>query len=49
MIVMAGTGAMIFRSTIATIMFVLAFAIFMWCSIYIEKNRKRLLRENCKR
>ena len=48
MVIMAGTGFMIFRSAIATIMFVLAFAVFMLSSIYIEKNRKRLLRENSK-
>ena len=48
MIIMAGTGAMIFRSAFATIMFISAFAVFMRCCIYIEKNRKRLLRENRK-
>ena len=43
---MAGTAFMIFRSIIATLLFILAFLVFMRCSIYIEKHKKRLLRES---
>lgn len=46
LIIMAGCGSMVFKSIIATILFVSAFLIFIRCSIYIEKNRKRLLREH---
>lgn len=45
LIIMAGCGPMIFKSIIATILFVSAFLIFIRCSIYIEKNCKHLLRE----
>ncbi|MBR4065809.1 MAG: hypothetical protein IKJ97_03555 [Bacteroidaceae bacterium] len=45
-IIMAGTATMIFKSDIATILFILSFIVFIRCSIYIEKNKKRLLREN---
>ena len=48
MIIMAGTAFMIFRSLIATLLFIPAFVVFMLCSIYIEKNKKRLLRESNK-
>lgn len=47
-IVMAGTATMLFNSAIATILFLLSFFIFIRCSIYIERNKKRLLKE-CKR
>lgn len=45
LVIMAGTMAMIFRSMIATALFIAAFLIFIRCSIYIEKHRKRLLKE----
>lgn len=45
-IIMAGTATMIFKSDIATILFILSFLVFIRCSIYIEKNKKRLLKEN---
>lgn len=45
-IIMAGTASMIFRSIIATTLFILSFIVFIQCSIYIEKNKKRLLREH---
>lgn len=45
-IIMAGTAFMIFRSIIATLLFISAFLVFMRCSIYIEKHKKRLLRES---
>lgn len=45
LIIMAGTAAMTFRSIIATILFLTSFLVFIRCSIYIEKNKKRLLRE----
>ena len=45
-IIMAGTATMIFKSDIATILFILSFLVFIRCSIYIEKNKKRLLEEN---
>lgn len=44
-IIMIACGSMLFNSTIATILFISAFYIFIRCSIYIEKNAKRLLRE----
>ena len=44
-IVMIGCGSMVFKSILATTLFVLAFFLFIRCSIYIEKNAKRLLRE----
>lgn len=47
-IIMLGCCTMVWKSTLATILFVLAFILFLWCSIYIEKNAKQLLRE-CKR
>ncbi|MBR3906800.1 MAG: hypothetical protein IKJ61_01725 [Bacteroidaceae bacterium] len=43
--IMAGTMTMIFRYIIATVLFMSAFLVFIRCSIYIEKHRKRLLRE----
>lgn len=45
LVIMAGTMAMIFRSIIATTLFIAAFLIIIRCSIYIEKHRKRLLKE----
>lgn len=45
LIIMAGTATMTFRSIIATILFLASFLVFIRCSIYIEKNKKRLLRE----
>ena len=45
-IIMAGTATMIFKSDIATILFILSFLVFIRCCIYIEKNKKRLLKEN---
>lgn len=44
-IIMIACGPMLFSSTVATILFISAFYIFIRCSIYIEKNAKRLLRE----
>ncbi|MBE6296233.1 MAG: hypothetical protein E7086_07005 [Bacteroidales bacterium] len=44
-IIMIACGPMLFSSTFATILFISAFYIFIRCSIYIEKNAKRLLRE----
>lgn len=45
LIIMAGTAAMTFRSIIATVLFFSSFLVLIRCSIYIEKNKKRLLRE----
>lgn len=42
---MIACGPMLFSSIVATILFISAFYIFIRCSIYIEKNAKRLLRE----
>ena len=42
---MIACGPMLFSSIFATILFISAFYIFIRCSIYIEKNAKRLLRE----
>lgn len=44
-IIMIACGSMLFSSTFVTILFISAFYIFIRCSIYIEKNAKRLLRE----
>lgn len=44
-IIMIACGSMLFSSIFATILFISAFYIFIRCSIYIEKNAKRLLRE----
>ncbi len=44
-VAMAGSMGLVYRSIIATMLFVAAFVVFIRCSIYIEKNRKRLLRE----
>lgn len=45
LVIIAGTAAMIFKSLIATVLFFVSFLVFIRCSIYIEKNKKRLLRE----
>ena len=44
---MLGTAEHLFTNIIPTIIFITSLALFAKCSIYINKNEKRLLRE-CK-
>ncbi len=44
-IIIMSTASMIFANILATTLFTAAFAMFISCSIYIEKNRSRLMKE----
>ena len=45
-IMMACLGTSLFRDIASTAIFAISLLVFTRCSIYIEKNKKRLLKEN---
>lgn len=45
LIIMLGCADAVFLELIQTIMFVVSFFAFAYCSIYISNNEKRLLKE----